>query len=81
MELVKDLHTLKNLERVNFISLHADTGKMRSNVVGGTKVRCWYVHSFLLNKFVFGKIEFSIKFHQGCKHPFVYRMTEPQNVT
>ncbi len=74
--LVDDLHTLKNLERVKLITLHAFTGKMRymPNIAGGEKVRCWFVQTYMMRSFVFNGQEYTIRFHPNCKFPFVYRI-------
>jgi hypothetical protein len=72
MKIVKDLRTLKAMERRGLVTLHPDTGKVLRHPMGG-KIRCWYVDEA---EFIFeykGE-RYMRKFFDGCFFPFIVKL-------
>lgn len=68
--IVKDLNTLKAMEKAGFIKLHHHTGKTVKNTMGG-ETKAWYV-DYCKPFFEFKGYKYMEKYLSGCFQPFVY---------
>lgn len=72
MELVKNLNTLKALERKGFITLHSHTGqKVWWN---GVCFKTYYIDDYTSRTFDYNKKKFECKYLDGCFFPYVFEI-------
>jgi hypothetical protein len=73
MKIVKNLNTLKDMERKGFIGLHPDTGMKVKALYSNKKFTCYYVEDGLLD-FTYKNKRYLTKYVSGCFCPYVFEI-------
>jgi hypothetical protein len=70
---VKNMNTLKAMERKGLIELHRQTGSKIAGLYSNQKFTCYYVHDGL-TQFQYKKQWYGIKYFSGCFFPYVVKL-------
>lgn len=71
--ILKNLNTLKALEKRKFITLHSHTGqKVWWN---GQSFKTYYIEDYSQRTFSYNNRNFECKYVDGCFYPFVFEIT------
>lgn len=70
---IRDLSTLKKLEKAGYITLHHHTGKTVNGLFG--PVKAWYIQDNTASSFEHDNRKFEIEYVDGCFYPFVFEIS------
>lgn len=73
MNVVRNIRTLKAMEKKGFIKLLPETGT-KIKTLSGSIITCCYVHDYAdgeFGEFVYNKQKYRLKYFDGCFYPFV----------
>lgn len=73
MKVVKNLNTLKAMEKCGYIGLHSDTGTKIQGLYSNKKFTCYYIEDGLLD-FTYQNKKYITKYVSGCFCPYVFQI-------
>ena len=73
MEIVKDINTLKAMQRLGFIKFHSQTGTKISPLYSIFKFTCYYVDEGK-SSFTYKGSMYITKYIDGCFCPYVFKI-------
>jgi hypothetical protein len=73
MEIVKNINTLKDMERHGFIKFHPQTGTKITGLYSNDKFTCYYVDEGK-STFEYKNSTYITKYVDGCFYPFIFKI-------
>ena len=71
-QVVKNMNTLKAMERKGFIKLHNQTGSKITGLYGGRSFTCYYIDEGRYS-FEYKGRKYGVEFFSGCFCPYVVK--------
>jgi len=71
---VRNMNTLKMLERAGHITLHEQTGTKITGLYSSEKFTCYYIDDFVTSRFQHKGKYYGCEYVSGCFCPYVFEL-------
>lgn len=71
-KMVRNMNTLKMLEKANLIKFHYQTGTKISGLYDNKLFTCYYIDSSTSTRFTYKNKSYEVKYLSGCFCPYVF---------